>query len=139
MLSILTKHRVKSIAVTARNQIGLRSAAYDAPMGADDWIGFIGGLLTCSAILPQIYKSYRHGATRDLSWAMFSVFYVGTGFTLTYGLMIEEPAVYTTAAYSLVTNTTLVAIKAYHEIYLPTYRPLPSQDIEMENMLGTST
>lgn len=79
-------------------------------------IGILGGFITSSAILPQLYKSYKHGATKDLSWSAFVVFYVGFCFNLAFGLMIRHPAVYLTALYSFFTNTTLLVIKYYYEV-----------------------
>lgn len=88
-------------------------------MAATEWIGTFGGLITSSAILPQIYKSYKHQSTRDLSWAMFGIFYVGVSMNLVFGIIVHHPAIYITAIYSICTNTALCFIKWYFEIYTP--------------------
>ncbi len=94
-------------------------------------LGYIGGFITTSSILPQIYKSARDGATRDLSWIMFGMFFVGITLNMTFGIMIGHPAVYIAAGYGLVTNMTLALIKFYYENW-PTLR----KNIEMQPMLS---
>lgn len=88
-------------------------------MSAIETVGMIGGFVSCSAILPQIYKSYRLQATKDLSWTMFGVFYVGVFMNLIFGFMISHPAVYLTAMYSLITNSFLLSLKIYYDVLMP--------------------
>ena len=100
-----------------------------------EWLGYVGGFITTSSILPQIYKSARDGATKDLSWTMFGMFFLGISINLTFGLMIGHPAVYIAAAYGLITNFTLAAIKFYYENW-PAYRDQFCSSIELQSMLS---
>lgn len=84
-----------------------------------EWLGYTGGLLTSSAILPQIYKSARYGATKDLSWIMLIIFEIGMILNVSFGFIINHPAVYFSALYSFTTNIIMILIKIYHEHYIP--------------------
>lgn len=87
-------------------------------------LGVIGGIVTTSAILPQIYKSYKTRSTSDLSWTMFAIFYVGVSMNFIFGILINHPAIYLTASISFMTNTTLAVIKYRCEReYEPTLTP----------------
>lgn len=87
-------------------------------MSAIETVGIVGGFVSCSAILPQIYKSYRLKATKDLSWSMFGVFYIGVFMNMIFGFMISHPAVYLTAIYSLMTNSLLLWLKIYYDVLM---------------------
>lgn len=78
-------------------------------------IGTLGAIFSCSAILPQIYKSYKTKSTEDLSWYMFFLFYIGVAFNITFGILIDHPAIYIAGVYSFVTNTTLATMKLYYD------------------------
>ena len=82
-------------------------------------LGILGGIITNTAILPQIYKSYSTRSTRDLSWAMFATYYAGVLMMFVYGVLITEPAVIVSTCYSILTNTMLVYMKWYFEVYQP--------------------
>lgn len=84
-------------------------------MSSVEWVGTLGALSSCSAILPQIYKSYKSGSTKDLSWSMFAMFYVGVILNTVFGFLIGHPAIYVAGIYSFITNSVLVAIKVSHE------------------------
>ena len=74
-------------------------------------LGLSGGFICTSSIIPQIIKCYRTKSTRDLSWAMFAISYIGLLTNVSYGIAIYHPAIYLTAIYSLCTNSTLVYLK----------------------------
>ncbi|NBS71446.1 hypothetical protein EBT31_21425 [bacterium] len=74
-------------------------------------VGGVGGLVTSSAILPQIYKCWVTRSTKDLSWAMIFIFYVGVIINLVYGILIHHSAISITACYNLITNTLLGYLK----------------------------
>ena len=74
-------------------------------------LGLSGGFICTSSIIPQIIKCYRTKSTRDLSWAMFAISYIGLLTNISYGIAIYHPAIYLTAIYSLCTNSTLVYLK----------------------------
>lgn len=100
-------------------------------MSAIEIVGIIGGFISCSAIIPQIYKSYKHRATKDLSWSMFGIFYVGAILNIVFGFVINHPAVYLTALYSLSTNTVLASMKWYFEKYAPAADTIHQNDFPL--------
>lgn len=102
-------------------------------MSAIETVGIIGGFVSCSAIIPQIYKSYKLQATKDLSWSMFGVFYVGVLLNLIFGFMIAHPAVYLTAVYSLMTNSLLLWLKIYYECLMP-QQSISQTDYELSDI-----
>lgn len=80
-------------------------------------IGVFGGIITSSSILPQIFKCWVTKSTNDLSWLMIFLFYIGVILNFTFGILINHPAVFLSAGYSICTNTVLCGMKYYFEIY----------------------
>ena len=76
-----------------------------------EMLGIIGGFVLTSSIIPQIVKCAKTKSTRDFSWDMFMIYYVGILVNLAYGIMIYHPAIYINCIYSLCTNTILVYMK----------------------------
>ena len=80
-----------------------------------EFLGLSGGFVCTSSVIPQLVKCYQTRSTRDLSWSMFAINYVGLFMNVAYGISIHHPAVYITAAYSLCMSTTLVCMKWYYD------------------------
>ena len=80
-----------------------------------EFIGIFGGFITTSSIIPQIIKCYRTKSTRDLSWQMFIIYYIGSIITFSYGIAIYHPAIYIPCIYSMTMNGTIVYMKWYFE------------------------
>ncbi|QIG60111.1 hypothetical protein [Dishui Lake large algae virus 1] len=96
-----------------------------------EFLGLLGGFLTCSSIIPQIIKCYRTRSTKDLSWSMFAINYVGTFINISYGICIHHPAIYINATFSICTSTMLVYMKWQFDnnvSHLPA--PAPAQYIQ---------
>ncbi|KAF0138733.1 MAG: Cystinosin/ERS1p repeat protein [Rhodospirillaceae bacterium] len=55
-----------------------------------DSIGYIAGLLTTIAFLPQVIKTWRSRSARDLSLAMLLIFTTGVFCWLLYGIAINR-------------------------------------------------
>jgi lactoylglutathione lyase len=53
-------------------------------------IGFISAILTTSAFLPQVIKTWRTRSTDDLSPLMFALFFLGIVGWLLYGCLIKD-------------------------------------------------
>ncbi|SNY94626.1 SemiSWEET family sugar transporter [Flagellimonas pacifica] len=49
-------------------------------------VGLIAATLTTSSFVPQVYKTWRHKSTRDISLTMYLAFLVGTILWLYYGI-----------------------------------------------------
>lgn len=74
-------------------------------------LGIIGGFVLTSSIIPQIVKCAKTKSTKDFSWNMFMIYYIGILLNLAYGIAIHHPAIYMNCIYSFCTNTTLVYMK----------------------------
>lgn len=55
-----------------------------------DVLGAVAGTLTTIAFLPQVIKTWRTGATRDLSMAMFLALVSGIVLWLIYGVLKDD-------------------------------------------------
>ncbi len=51
-----------------------------------EWIGGIGGVLTTSSFLPQVYKTWKTKSTESLSLPMLLLLLSGVCFWLVYGV-----------------------------------------------------
>ena len=54
--------------------------------------GFLGGILTTIAFVPQVYKVWLTKKTSDLSLSMLVIFNIGVFFWLLYGIFIYDLA-----------------------------------------------
>jgi len=53
-------------------------------------IGLIAGMLTTSAFIPQVIKTWRTKSAKDLSLVMFLLYCLGVLLWSIYGLMINQ-------------------------------------------------
>lgn len=56
-------------------------------------IGLIAAILTTSAFVPQVIKTWKTKDVEGLSLTMYSVFFVGIVLWLVYGILIESLSV----------------------------------------------
>nr|WP_299072513.1 SemiSWEET transporter [uncultured Allomuricauda sp.] len=56
-------------------------------------IGLVAATLTTSAFVPQVYKTWKHKSTRDISFTMYLAFFVGTMLWLYYGIQHQSLAI----------------------------------------------
>ena len=54
------------------------------------YIGYIAGICTTIAFLPQVIKVYNTKSTKDISLGMFIIFTFGVFCWLIYGLIIQD-------------------------------------------------
>ncbi|SYZ73141.1 conserved membrane hypothetical protein [Candidatus Zixiibacteriota bacterium] len=54
------------------------------------FLGYMAGILTTTAFVPQLVKVWRSRSTHDISLAMFIIFCIGIGLWLVYGLLINS-------------------------------------------------
>lgn len=78
-------------------------------------IGYIAGIIGSMSIIPQIYKSYISGSSKDLSTKMFILTYISYGFAITYGILIKHVAIYIMNAIGFGLYILLHSIKIYNE------------------------
>ena len=55
-------------------------------------IGFVAAVLTTSAFVPQVYKTWKTKSAESLSLTMYLVFFVGIILWLIYGISINSLA-----------------------------------------------
>ena len=61
-------------------------------------VGFIAGLVTTAANLPQVWKTYRNKSGEGLSFRMLLMLAIGVGLWLVYGIMSKSlPLIVTNA------------------------------------------
>jgi MtN3 and saliva related transmembrane protein len=53
-------------------------------------VGFIAGLVTTAANLPQVWKTYRNKSGEGLSFRMLLALAIGIGLWIIYGIMIKS-------------------------------------------------
>jgi MtN3 and saliva related transmembrane protein len=77
-------------------------------------LGYVAGLLTTLAFLPQVLKAWRTQSTEDLSWIMLCFFSCGVSLWIVYGIMLEEPPIILFNAITLGLTLVLATIKFRH-------------------------
>lgn len=77
-------------------------------------LGYVAGLLTTLAFLPQVIKAWRTQSTEDLSWIMLCFFSCGVSLWIVYGIMLEEPPIILFNAITLGLTLVLATIKFNH-------------------------
>ncbi len=66
-----------------------------------DALGLLAATLTTLAFLPQAVKTWRTGATRDISPVTFTALCTGIACWLAYGLLIDDVAIIVANAVTL--------------------------------------
>ena len=56
-------------------------------------LGLLAGGFTTASFLPQVIKTLREKNTDGISLGMYSAFTFGVALWLTYGLLLERPAI----------------------------------------------
>ncbi|WP_136466765.1 SemiSWEET family sugar transporter [Flagellimonas onchidii] len=57
-------------------------------MDVTEIIGLLAATLTTAAYVPQVFKAWKNKSTKDISWAMYFVMFVGVMLWLYYGMAI---------------------------------------------------
>jgi MtN3 and saliva related transmembrane protein len=74
-------------------------------------LGFVAGILTTVAFIPQVIKTWRSHSTHDISLAMFAIFTAGVFAWLVYGILLGEPPIIAANAVTLVLAGTILVMK----------------------------
>ena len=61
-----------------------------ASIGSFAWVGFLAGLLTTLAFLPQAFRAWSTRSTKDISLPMFVILCAGVALWLLYGLLLGD-------------------------------------------------
>jgi MtN3 and saliva related transmembrane protein len=74
-------------------------------------VGFIAGLVTTAANLPQVWKTYRNKSGEGLSFRMLLMLGIGVGLWLVYGIMSKSLPLIVTNALVLLLILSLLGMK----------------------------
>lgn len=74
-------------------------------------LGLIAGACTTIAFLPQVIKTWKSRSAKDLSLSMFSIFTVGVGLWLVYGILDQNIPVIAANLITLMLAATLLVFK----------------------------
>lgn len=74
-------------------------------------LGYVAGILTTFAFVPQVLQVYRTKSTRDVSLGMFALFTFGVLLWLIYGVWTEAPPVIAANAVTLLLAASVLVAK----------------------------
>lgn len=75
------------------------------------WLGYLAAALTTSSVLPQVFKTYRTKKADELSLPFLLIMLIGLFTWLSYGLLINEPALILSNSISSCFVASLVIMK----------------------------
>ena len=76
-----------------------------------DWIGYVAATLTTASFVPQALLTLRTKNVSGISLAMYSVFTLGVGLWLLYGIALGEWPIIIANALTIALAATILAIK----------------------------
>ncbi len=76
-----------------------------------DALGLLAGILTTTAFVPQVYKTWKTRSAKDLSLSMFLIFVLGVLLWLLYGLLKQDLPVIAANSATLILAVTLLVFK----------------------------
>ena len=77
-------------------------------------LGYIAGILTTLAFLPQVLKTLRTKSTRDISLAMWLLLCAGVSCWLIYGLLLGAGPIIAANAVTLLLAGIVLLLKVTH-------------------------
>ena len=86
-------------------------------MSGIEILGFTSAFLTTFSFLPQAIQVIKTRDTASLSLTMYSMFTVGVGFWLAYGLIKEDHAVVVANMITFIFSATILSIKVHNDIF----------------------
>lgn len=79
-----------------------------------EWFGYAAAILTTLSFVPQALKTIRSRDTRGISLAMYTMFTVGVGFWLAYGIALHSWPMILANIVSFVLAATILGLKLRH-------------------------
>lgn len=83
-------------------------------LGLATCLGLAAAALTTIANVPQVWKAWRTGETRDLSLAMTLILAAGLGLWVGYGVLQSDPVIVVANAIAMLLALTLAGLKLRH-------------------------
>ena len=81
-----------------------------------DLLGFLAGLFTTIAFIPQVIKTWRSKSAEDVSILMFAMFILGVLLWCVYGIEIHSIPVIVANVITFVLAATILVLKLIFEI-----------------------
>lgn len=92
-------------------------------------LGFTSAFLTTFSFLPQAIQVIKTRDTASLSLAMYSIFTVGVGFWLVYGLIKEDSAMIVANMITFILSSIILSIKVYNDLQVKRQNVAMSESI----------
>ena len=83
---------------------------YVAALG-NDVLGYVAGMVTTFAFLPQVLRIVRTRSAQDVSWGMIAMFCVGVSLWLWYGIRLDSLPLIVANGVTLALVLTMFALK----------------------------
>ena len=80
-------------------------------MNLIETIGFIAAILTTTAFLPQVYKSWKTKDVSGLSLPMLLIFFIGVSTWFVYGFLKESPSMVFANGITIISSFLLLYFK----------------------------
>ncbi len=80
-------------------------------MSSVEWLGFLGGLLTTGSFIPQIIRVVKLKSAREISLIFNTTMTIGGLVWLSYGVILELPAVIVWNTVGFILNVILLITK----------------------------
>lgn len=77
-------------------------------------VGFAAAILTTSAFLPQVYKTWKTKDVSGLSLPMLLIFFIGIVLWLIYGFLMDSPSMIFANSITVVSSFVLLYFKIKH-------------------------
>lgn len=79
-----------------------------------DLLGFVAGVCTTVAFLPQVFQVWRTRSADDISLGMYSIFVSGVALWLVYGVVSAQIAIIVSNSVTLVLAGSVLAMKVHY-------------------------
>lgn len=79
-----------------------------------EWIGFVAATLTTVSFAPQLNKVLKEKDTKAISLGMYSVFTLGVGLWLIYGVLIGSTPIIMANIFTFIMAAAILAMKLKH-------------------------
>jgi MtN3 and saliva related transmembrane protein len=80
-----------------------------------EYLGFAAGFFSMIAFIPQVYKTYKIKSAKDISIQTFVIFTISLILWITYGLIINKPAIYITNIVMVVVSSSQIVLKIKYD------------------------
>lgn len=80
-----------------------------------EWLGYVAGVLTTLAFLPQLYKTWHSKSAHDISYGMYALFSVGLILWTIYGLTKDAVPIVIANLITLVLALIILVLKWRYE------------------------